>query len=291
MQVNLNDLLIFLAVTETRSITAAADRAGVTKSAVSQALKRLEDQIGTKLLFRTTRSMSLTEQGARLIPDCRALRQAQQDVIDTLSQSGTDAIDAMTITVPHALSQSLLIPVLADLFRHKKVKLRILVEDNPVNLVEHQIDLAIRVGGSAPQTARVSRIGTLHESIYASESYLYQAGGVPETLQELASWAHIANDWQGDPIVYKAYNADVLKVSPQVRSNTVRDVSALIRQGLGVGLLPDIVARQDGDLVKVLPVSATPVYALHQHGTLPSRNIKDIIAALKSALRQELNPT
>jgi len=291
MQLNVNDLLVFLTITETRSITAAADKTGLTKSAVSQALKRAEDQVGAKLLFRTTRSMTLTDQGARLIPYCRSLRQAHQDVMDVLSQSGADVRDALTITAPHALSQSLLIPVLSDLFRHRNLKLRLLAEDSPVNLVERQIDLAIRVGGTAPQAARITRIGGLRESIYASEAYLKQMGGAPDSLQDLAGWTHIANDWQGDPILYQTFDGARLRIAPMVRCNTVRDVSAFVRQGLGVGLLPDIVAEQDGDLTHVIAVTETPVYAVHQHGARPPKNIRDTITALRTALRYGDAPT
>jgi len=286
MKLNPNDLLVFLTVTETRSLTAAADKIGLTKSAVSQALTRLEDQIGARLLFRTTRSISLTEQGARLIPSCRALRQAQQDVVEVLSQSSDSIQEKLVITAPYAISQSLLVPVLSDIVRRRNIRLRLLTEDGTTNLVEQQIDLAIRVGTVDLQSAYISRIGTLHESVFASQAYLDSVGGRPGTLHDMAGWRHISNDWQGDPIIYRTPGFEPLKVAPAIRCSSVRDVSAFLNQGLGVGLLPDAIAAQSDGLIRLFPVSASPIHAIRQHGIKPSAAQKEVISTLRAVLSE-----
>ena len=282
---NTSDLLIFLTVTETRSMTAAAQQSGLTKSAISQALKRIEDTIGTKLLFRTTRSMSLTEAGARLIPACQTLRQAQQALQQTLiaAQAGQD--ETLTITAPHALCHSVLVSVLVELAEARNLKLRLIAEDSPMNLVEHQIDLAIRVGGTAPQSARISRIGTLRESLYTTQTYLNKMSGRPNRLSDMENWTHIANDWQGDPITYQTADGETLKVSPKVRSNTVLGVKTFVAEKHGVALLPDIIVTDEDTLVCLFPISEAPIYALHQHGKTPPQKVKDVISGLKNALR------
>jgi len=285
MKLNPNDLLIFLMVTETRSLTATADKTGLTKSAISQALTRLETQIGARLLFRTTRSISLTEQGARLIPSCRALRQAQQDVVEVLAQSSDNFQETLVITAPHAISQSLLVPVLSDILRKRNIRLRLLTEDGTTNLVEQQVDLAIRVGTVDLQSAYISRIGTLHESIFTSPAYMQSVGGPPQTLQDLADWTHVSNDWQGDPISYHTAEHGSLKVAPTIRCSSVRDVCAFLSQGLGVGLLPDVVAQEASGLLRLFPAATTPVHAVRQHGVKPSAALKDVIDTLRRALQ------
>ncbi|SLN53271.1 HTH-type transcriptional regulator DmlR [Roseovarius albus] len=285
MNLNPNDLLIFLAVTETQSMTAAADQAGISKSAVSQALKRLEDTIGAKLLFRTTRSMSLTNAGAKLVPACQALRAAQQDIDHICKDANAGHGQSLTITAPHALCQSVLIPLLSDLARMQSLKFRLIAEDSPVDLVAHQIDLAIRVGATAPQSARISRIGTLRESIYCTATYLEQVGGAPKSLSGLSDWSHIANDWQGDPIRYQAITGETLQVSPIVRCNTVLGVTSFVEQHVGVALLPELLAAKLPTFVSVYPISETPIYALHQHGKTPPPEVRALIGKLRQALR------
>jgi DNA-binding transcriptional LysR family regulator len=286
MTPNTNDLLIFLCVVEARSITAAARQSGLTKSAVSQALKRIEDAVGAKVLFRTTRSMSLTDTGARLLPHCNSLRQVQQDLQEALTQSGRDLQRTLTVTAPHALCQSLLVPVLSRFLGEGRGCVRLVAEDVPINLVEHQIDLAIRVGGTASQSARISKIGSLHESIFASRRLIEERGGLPAKLDDLKHWPHVANDWQGDPITYRTDAGPQLRVSPRVRSNTVLGVRDFLDAGAGVGLLPDLLAEKSDKLVRIAPVSISPIYAVHQHGTTPPRQVKEVVSALRQALKR-----
>ncbi|WP_120500303.1 LysR family transcriptional regulator [Roseovarius sp. EL26] len=285
MTPNTNDLLIFLTLTETRSMTIAAQQTGLTKSAISQALKRVEDTLGAKLLFRTTRSMSLTETGSKLIPACQTLRQAQQELQQTLTAAQIRQGETLTITAPHALCHSVLVPILSDLAKTQGIKPRLIAEDSPVNLVEHQIDLAIRVGASAPQSAHISRIGTLRESIYGAPHYLERMGNPPITLLDLQNWAHIANDWQGNPIRYRSSSGETLQVLPAARSNTILGVKAFVEDGFGIALLPDLIAQGSKTLVQLLPISETPIYALHQHGKTPPKNVKALISRLRNALR------
>ncbi|MEM9632916.1 MAG: LysR family transcriptional regulator [Pseudomonadota bacterium] len=286
MTPNTNDLLIFLSVAETRSITTAARQSGLTKSAVSQALKRIEDAVGAKVLFRTTRSMSLTDTGSRLLPHCQSLRQVQRDLDETLAQAGKDLQRTLTVTAPHALCQSLLVPVLSRFLGEGRGRVRLVAEDVPINLVEHQIDLAIRVGGSAPQSARISRIGSLHESIFAGRKLIEVKGGLPERLEDLQHWPHVANDWQGDPVTYITDAGEQLRVPPQVRSNTVLGVRDFLEADVGVGLLPDMLAEQSKKLVRIAPVSISPIYAVHQHGRTPPSQMKEVVAALRLALKR-----
>lgn len=282
MKLNPNDLLIFLTITETRSITEAAARSSLTKSAVSQALRRLEDAIGAKLLFRTTRSLSLTEAGMRLLPMCRKMREAQQE-IDAAITDLTDKNVALTVTAPHALCQSLLIPLLSQI---SDTDIRVIADDATLNLVDHQIDLAIRVGAPAPQSAQIARIGTLHESLWASDALVQKMGGIPGELQTLEVWPHVANDWQGSPLRYPLESGDMLTARPRFRCNTVHGLLGFIAEGSAVGLLPDILACSHPGLIRLVPVSQSPVYALHQHGKIPPPGLRDLIRALRQRLKE-----
>ncbi|WP_156121691.1 LysR family transcriptional regulator [Halocynthiibacter namhaensis] len=282
---NTNDLLIFLSVTETRSITATADQCRVTKSAVSQALKRAEDAIGARLLFRTTRSMSLTETGMRLLPLCRKLRDAQNAVAEAAQNIATGQTERLCITAPHALCQALVVPVLTQLPELSQIEIRLIAEDAALNLVEHQIDLAIRVGAPAPQSARISKIGTLKESLWVSPDFLATIGGLPSVLQGIETWPHIASDWQGTPATYQLPSGETLTARPQIRCNTVLGLRDFIAQGAGIGPLPDLLAESDPKLTRVTSISESPIYAMHQHGKTPPTQLQTLVKALRKALR------
>ncbi len=287
MTPNTNDLLIFLAVAEMRGFTAAAQVLGLTKSAVSQAVRRIEDALGAKVFFRSTRSLSLTDTGSRLLPHCRSLQQVQQDMMSEFSRSESALRDTLTITAPHALCRFLVVPALKKHLTEHDLNVRLIAEDAQVNLVEQRVDLAIRVGGTAPQTAYTARIGWLHESLYAAESYVQEMGGLPSSVMELENWSHIANEWQGNPLVYKGPQDQSLSVTPQIRCNTILDVAEFVAGAHGTALLPEIVAREIGrhsHLIHLFSISKTPVYALHQHGnTLPVK-LRSFIRLLRKTL-------
>lgn len=282
---NTNDLLIFLSVAETGSLTAAAAQTRVTKSAVSQALKRTEDAVGQRLLFRTTRSMSLTEAGMRLLPLCRQLRTARDDITSAIDTLSGGASQTLCITAPHALCQALLIPLLAEIPELAAVHIRLIAEDAALDLVQHQIDLAFRVGAPAPNSAMISKVGVLKESLWASHDLLQRKAGLPDRLSDLADWPHVASDWQGNPLSYSLPDGGALQITPGLRCNTVIHVQDFVARGCGVGLLPDLLAGSDPRLARVTEISETPIYALHQHGKNLPKALQTLVKAARIALR------
>ncbi len=188
-------MITFLELVECKSFTLAADTLGLTKSAISHAVKRLETDVGQKLLLRSTRSLSITDAGTRILPHCRQLRATYALTLSDLETMNQNATDTLTVTVPDALRQTLVVPVLAKMReQHSRLSLRLIADDQPMKLIEQKIDIAIRVGVSRPQTAMVRRIGTLREDLYASASYIEARDGVPNDLSALKEWDHIANE-------------------------------------------------------------------------------------------------
>ncbi len=289
MTPNPHDMLLFLEVVETRGFTAAARSTGLTKSAVSQAVRRLEDAVGQQLLFRTTRALSLTDAGARLLFHCRALRKVQQATLEDVAKGGGSLRETLTVTAPHALCGPVLVPALQRFLSDRKIALHLIAEDAPVNLVERQIDVAIRVGAKGPQSALVSRIGWLTESLYAHRAYVTARGGAPAALSDLSGWAHIANEWQGQPIVYESPNGHMISVAPEIRCNTVLDVMSFVRRGFGVALLPDIAVDAEDDrrqLIRLFPIGKTEILSMHNYGVRPPAKVRDFVAFVRAALNQ-----
>lgn len=287
MEPNPHDMLLFLAVVEARSFTAASQSVGLTKSAISQAVKRLEDAVGEQLLFRSTRALSLTDAGTRLIPHCSALRQVQQDTLADFQGAGSPVWDTLTVTAPHALCGPVLAPVLSQFLADRGFSLRLIADDAPVDLVERQVDVAIRIGAEGPQSARISRIGWLTESLYADRRYVAAMGGQPDDIGTIADWIHIANEWQGNPVTYRMDSLRPLTVRPAIRCNTVQGVLSFVEQAAGVAQLPDIVVRAHHDrdrFHRLFTVGKTAIYALHKFEGRAPQKVKDVIARLKAVL-------
>lgn len=289
MKPGLEDTQVFLAVVESRSFTLAAERLSRTKSAVSQAVTRLETGLGARLLHRSTRSLSLTEAGREFYSHCCDIRDSYDKALASIEYFGAKASGQLTITAPHVLSDHVIVPAISQLLdENPAISIRLLSDDKPVDLVEAQIDLAIRVGTLDLQTAKVSRLGMLNESLYVSPDYAQLMGGIPENMQALEHWQHIANDWQGQPVKYACSNGLSLRAKPRIRCNTLNNVVALVLQGQGVARLPDIAAGdylEQGRMVKLEQVASSPVHTMHLFSNRPPDKVKRFVKILKSQLQ------
>lgn len=288
MKPNLIDMMTFQAVVEARSFTAAAERLGRTKSAVSQSVSRLEADLDCRLLQRSTRALSMTEAGARFLSHCQELKQTYDAAVADLSAEQGDPAGLLSLTAPHALCGPLVVPAIERFLTVQgKVRVRLVAEDAPVDLIETGIDLAIRVGRPKEQAARIARLGVLRESLYASPACVARFGGVPEKLSELADWDHIANSWQGNPVTYTR-GGGRLRVSPRIRCNTLPEILQLVERGLGVALLPDLaVAGQmaEARLTRLFTIAETPLHTMHNFAARPPRKVVDFVKLLRAELR------
>ena len=292
MKPNLEDTQVFVAVVEARSFTRAADNLARTKSAVSQAVTRLEQDLGVQLLYRSARSLSLTEAGRQFYSHCCDIRDSYENALADIKDSGAKPSGLLTITAPHALSDVLIVPVMTELINaNPNIEVRLLADDRAVDLIDAQIDLAIRVGPLDLQSAKVSRLGTLHESLYVSPGYIEAKGGLPEDGTHLEHWQHIANDWQGQPVKYTLANGSTLRVKPRIRCNSLHDIIALVLQEQGVARLADIAVAEyvnQGRLVKLESVASTPVHTMHMFSKRPPAKVQSFVKILKRQL--SVNP-
>ncbi|MEP3476974.1 MAG: LysR family transcriptional regulator [Hyphomicrobiales bacterium] len=290
MKPNPHDMLIFLDVVEMRSFTAAAKSTGLTKSAVSQAVKRLEDDMREKLLFRSTRSLSLTEAGSRLISHCKALKQIHENTRVEFLKENNNFQETLTITTPHALCRSIIIPTLTDLRNElPDLSIRLITDDAPVNLVERRIDIAVRIGSHGPQSAYISRVGMLHEHLYASKTYVDFKGGIPSDFLDLVQWTHIANEWQGSSVKYTIEPNKTITVQPTIRCNNINDVMAIVGDSCGIAMLPELAVNtfdKRDQLVQLCTVNQTPIFAMHQYRMQVPRRVKTFVRYLRKKLKE-----
>lgn len=151
----LRQMSIFAHIVEQGSVSTAADKLELSKSVVSQHLKMLEQELGITLLKRTTRRQSLTEIGEQFYQSCKNINLIADTAWDNTRQHQTEPSGRIRITAPHALMDTLIAPVIADLIKlYPKLRPELINDDQRLDFMQHDIDLAIRVGHSPDSTLK-----------------------------------------------------------------------------------------------------------------------------------------
>jgi DNA-binding transcriptional LysR family regulator len=192
----LEDIRAFNEVVDSGSLTRASLRLGMSKSMVSRRLARLEAELGTSLLARSTRGLSLTEAGSDFRPYAQRMVAELQSARDALSRQG-EATGRLRLAAPTSFGSSHLAPVLAELaVRHPQIEINTSYSDRMVDLVSEGFDAAIRMGNLADSTLIARRIAPVRAVLVASPEYLARKG-VPRTPADLADHDAIPHGDQG----------------------------------------------------------------------------------------------
>lgn len=266
MKIDLNLLPLFLAVAQEHSFRAAADRLGVTRSAVSQAVRRLEDGLGIALVMRTTRSVHLTEAGERLHEALsRPLREVEQALEDVAAQDAPHGL--LRIAVTSIAQRFLAGPLIASFAAaHPGVTLDVTVTDEDFDIVAAGYDAGVRLGDVIEQDMIAIPItGEQREMAVASPTYL-AAHGAPAHPRELVR--HRCIGWRPAPQLppYRWEFAEDglpfdVAVEPQITTN---DLTLMLRTALaggGITFAPEDVFRphvKAGELVSLLGAFLPP---------------------------------
>jgi DNA-binding transcriptional LysR family regulator len=252
----LRELEVFLGVVEAGNFSAAARRMNCSPSAVSKLIERLEARTGARLLQRTTRSVSLTQEG-------RALALAARKVLDALVECEAATGDASaargTIRVHTTLtfSEQQLAPLLSEfLDRHPELRIEFLLTSDPVGLVTEDVDVSIQAGVALEDTRVVKRIGTTGPVLCAAPRYV-QKFGTPFHPDDLARH-HCLNFLPHSPRSIwhvRAGDAAVpMPVSGRIASNSEHFLRVLACQGLGIAKLADFHVARDLREGRLLPI-------------------------------------
>lgn len=254
---DLNLLPLLLAVAEERNFRAAADRLGVTRSAVSQGIRRLEDAFGLQLVMRTTRAVRLTEAGERLVDSLRAPLGAVQDALEV----NTDAPSGrLRIAVTSIAEDFLSGPLLARFAEaHPRVTVDVTVTDDELDIVEHGYDAGVRLGEVIEQDMiAVPVSGPQTEVAAASPGYIAQHG-TPKHPKDLLE--HRCIGWRPGPntapwrweFEQDGKPFDVM-VDPQVTTNDLRLMLRVALAGGGITFAPRDCMRDHFDGGALVPL-------------------------------------
>ncbi|MFH1871174.1 MAG: LysR family transcriptional regulator [Pseudomonadota bacterium] len=243
----LNDLLIFARVAEAGSFSRAATRIGLPKSTVSRRIAFLEEQLGERLMLRTTRRLTLTEFGLQLLEHARQVA-AEVDAVKALSEyRQARPSGRLRVSMPSDFATLLLTDMLAAFIAlHPAVSLELDLSPRRVDLLGENFDLAVRMGDLPDDTLLAARrIAVFPSGLYAAPNYLAERGeptspdelNSHDTLRllgrnsEAAGWTLTSGDrsWEGAPPARAVANAPELLIN-------------LARAGAGIAAVPDYFA-------------------------------------------------
>ncbi|MBR7958594.1 LysR family transcriptional regulator [Burkholderia cenocepacia] len=278
LEMNLNDLYLFVQAVEAGSMSAAARRLGLPKSTVSKRVAELERTLGARLVHRTSRSFRLTPVGAEFFEHARAAVIEADSARDAVLRQAAEPAGVVRITSSVPVAQHILAPCLPALaIAHPKLLLQIHASDRLVDIAQEGFDIAVRSHfAPLPDSALVQRpLAASPIVVVAAPAYLARAG-TPDTPADLAQHDGL----HPGPQPWRLQRGgDAVDVTPRLRLQA--DESTLLLQaataGLGLACLPDWIAGAalaSGALVRVLPgwcagTVTTTLLMPHRRGQLP----------------------
>ncbi|PCC67212.1 DNA-binding transcriptional regulator, LysR family [Nannocystis exedens] len=271
---DLNVLRIFVAAAEAGSFATAGTKLGLTRSAVAKAVARLEQRTNTRLFHRTTRVVSLTDEGRALVERCRQTLAELECALDDLAGRRGEPRGVLRMTVPDAYGRLRVLPVLTRfLTEWPGLEADVSFTDRSVDVIAEGFDLAIHVGSMARSEELISRVvAHVRGNLCASPEYLSRHGE-PRSVAELRRHTCLQFLQRGRrlPWLLRADNGEMMEVDIEARirfdsSEALRDAAV---RGLGIAQLPDFLTEgylADGRLRRVLAGSehdSVPIVAVY----------------------------
>jgi DNA-binding transcriptional LysR family regulator len=287
----LDDLRALEAVMRDGSFAAAARRLGVTRSAVSKAIRRLEDAFEVQLFVRTTHEVTPTDAGLLLHRKAAGVLAAADEAVAAVRDRRDEAVGTVRLSVSTGLGLATVCDWLPELLaEHPGLSVDLSLSDRRVRVVADGYDLVLRVAfaGGLPDSDLVARrLATGRMRLCASPAWVARHGA-PGDLDALADAPAIAfsHALAPDRTTGWTLDQDVVRVTGPMRADNGLAVRAAVLGGLGIGLLPGFLvvdALATGRLVPVLPGVRTPeygVYALRPAGTYVSRATRTVLGFL-----------
>ena len=267
---NLRRLAYFVAVVETGSFTAAADRLGITKAVVSQQVARLEREFRTSLLVRTTRKVQPTEVGQAFYLRCAVVLREAEQAFEGLAESSAEPAGMLRLTAPFDYGVDVVVPAIAAFAqRHPACKVDAILTDQTLDIMSGHIELAIRVGWLAETSQQARKIGSFRQLLVAPAAMASQVARFtgPEDITPLP---FVANTALREHLRWNFSRNDLEHQTVTVQAAIFLDATLAVREavcaGAGLSVLPDYAIADElasGKLIEVLPQWRLPSGGIH----------------------------
>lgn len=257
---DLNRVAAFARVVHDGSFTAAAKALGVPKSSVSRSVAQLEQDLGARLLHRTTRKLHLTEAGSAFYERVARALSDIDEATSVASDAQGQARGLVRVTAPVDVGVWALASIVARFVKsNPTIQIEVSLSNRHVDLVADNFDLAVRVGPVRDQSLVARRVGTIEVGFWASSNWV-KKNGKPETPADLTRVDNIIFRPLHARTSYSLVTADGRKEDVTVTGNVAADDLSFVKKatlaGAGVGLIPEFLCAKEwtsGKLVRLLP--------------------------------------
>ena len=292
----MKDISAFVHVAEAKSFTAAAERMGMSRSAVGKSVVRLEDRLGVRLLQRTTRSVSLTGEGAVFHERCiRILADLDEAEMSMLSHSQAPR-GRLRLELPVSFGRLHVLPIVSQFMRKwPEISVNVSFNDRFVDLIDEGIDLAIRLGGS-DDSRLMTRYLAPHRLVTCAAPAYLEKFGIPTDVEQLAEHSCLAFVHGGRPVEWR-FTMDghirTVAINGRFSATNAEALRDATLAGYGVAKLATFLISDDlraGRLVRVLEDFAADgpgVRAVYPSSRHLSPKVRSFIDELVNAWRPE----
>ena len=286
----------YLTVVDSGSFSEAARRLNVSKALISKQVAQLEDDLGVRLLHRTTRRVSPTSSGQAYYEQSKPLLDELRELDASVQVSDKALQGELRISAPTTFAEIHMLPVISHYVRQNpEIKVTLDMTDHFVNLVEERIDLAIRIGDLEESSLVSRRIGRIHMLLCASPGFIEKYGS-PGSVDAVAQLPCIIdsnhagrNEWK----LVSAQGVYSITVSGRISVNSARAARDLVLAGNGIGFLPSFVIEDHlkrGELVHLLDnysSASIGIYAVYLHRKHLSPKVRRMIDLMNDQLQSK----
>lgn len=284
------EVMAFVGAVDAGSFAAAGRARGLTRSAIAKAITRLELRLNVRLIHRTTRSFSLTDEGRRYYDRCCQILADLEDAEASLGQTTLAPRGVLRLTVPDAFGRRCALPAVYDFLKTwPAVEVEISFTDRIADIVEDGFDLALRVGGNQVETHLISRTVAQYRSVICASPSYVEKHGEPHRLEDLASHDCLIFSSLGQQQTW-SFRVDREWVEVSTRSRMRLDSAEAIchaaSAGMGIAYLPSFLVDDEleqGTLVPLLPDFETrpiPICAIYSNKRHLSPRVRVFIDTL-----------
>ena len=295
---DLNALMVFAKVAEAKSFSEAARRLGIPVSTVSRRVADLEDQLGVRLLDRSTRNLRLTDLGSEVLEHALRSTESAEAVQNIISNQRSSVSGTLRLSAPPSISDTLLTP-LAAAFQasYPEVRVQILITDRFVDHIADGVDIAFRLGALKDSSLVALKLLTYRHQLVASPAYLKNCRP-PENPPDLLDHRLIAfSHWRPESswtfVNANGTDEQTVTFQPHLSMNDFAGLTPALLAGGGIGDLPPVVQPElmrEGRLIEVMPnwrfrtFDLSLVYLGNRHMPRPLRLFKEFAAQMTRAL-------
>lgn len=283
---------IFVKVAETESFADTARQMFMSAPAVTRAVASLEDLIGARLFVRTTRSVKMTEAGARYFEDCRRILADIAEAEAAAGGSYATPTGTLYITASVLFGQMYVLPIVTRyLDTYSTVKAKTLFVDRPVNIVDEGIDVAIRIGHLPDSGLTAIKVGTVRRVMCGSPKY-FERYGVPQSPADLKDHRIAATTAAWASPEWRFADDQRVTVEPILQCNTNEAVIHSAREGWGLTRVlhyqigPALMAGELQIVLSEYEEPPLPIHILHPEGRHAPAKVRTFVDMASASLRE-----